>query len=252
MTTGRRELERTACPLLTAHIGEIGPRGRRRAVRDRGRLRVEVDLAAEKRHGLGEVAHRYGVDSRERSLLSRVGRTEEALHAEPSSSFRHGEHAADAPQTTVESELSNRSRVLERGARELLRGAEHGECDRQIEAGSLLPQFGRGEVDGDATVGEPQLGRRDPAAHALTRLLARAIGAPYFPLTPTFPWLGPLGVVPLPSKWRLEFGQPIPTDEYGPDAAEDRALVFELTERVRDEIQRMVYENLLKRGRAFI
>ena len=83
-------------------------------------------------------------------------------------------------------------------------------------------------------------------------LLARAIGAPYFPLTPTFPWLGPLGVVPLPSKWRLEFGQPIPTDEYGPDAAEDRALVFELTERVRDEIQRMVYENLLKRGRAFI
>ena len=83
-------------------------------------------------------------------------------------------------------------------------------------------------------------------------LLARAIGAPYFPLTPTFPWLGPLGVVPLPSKWRLEFGQPIPTDEYGPDAAEDRALVFELTERVRDEIQRMVYENLVRRGSAFI
>jgi len=59
-------------------------------------------------------------------------------------------------------------------------------------------------------------------------------------------------VKPRPSKGRLEFGQPLPAGEYGPDAAEDRALVFELTERVRDEIQRMVYENLLKRGRAFI
>ena len=35
--------------------------------------------------------------------------------------------------------------------------------------------------------------------------LARLIGAPYFPVTPTFPWLGPLGAVPLPSKWRIEF-----------------------------------------------
>jgi 1-acyl-sn-glycerol-3-phosphate acyltransferase len=85
-----------------------------------------------------------------------------------------------------------------------------------------------------------------------SQLAARAMGAPYFPLTPTFPWLGPLGAVPLPSKWRLEFGTPIPTDVYGPEAADDRTLVFELSERVRDEIQSMVYENLVKRGRAFI
>jgi 1-acyl-sn-glycerol-3-phosphate acyltransferase len=83
-------------------------------------------------------------------------------------------------------------------------------------------------------------------------LLARAIGAPYFPITPTFPLLGPLGTVPLPSKWRIEFGEPIRTDGYGDDAAEDRSLVFELSERVRDEIQRMVYENLVRRGSAFI
>ena len=83
-------------------------------------------------------------------------------------------------------------------------------------------------------------------------LLARAIGAPYFPITPTFPLLGPLGTIPLPSKWRIEFGRPIPTEAYGPDAADDRALVFELSERVRDDIQRMVYENLVKRGRAFL
>jgi 1-acyl-sn-glycerol-3-phosphate acyltransferase len=85
-----------------------------------------------------------------------------------------------------------------------------------------------------------------------SRLLARAIGAPYFPITPTFPLLGALGTVPLPSKWRIEFGEPIPTEQYGPDAAEDRTLVFELSERVRDEVQRMVYDNLVRRGSAFI
>jgi 1-acyl-sn-glycerol-3-phosphate acyltransferase len=84
-----------------------------------------------------------------------------------------------------------------------------------------------------------------------SRLMARATGAPYFPITPTFPWLGPLGAVPLPSRWRIEFGAPISTETYGPGAADDRALVFELSERVRDEIQRMVYENLVRRGSAF-
>ena len=39
--------------------------------------------------------------------------------------------------------------------------------------------------------------------------LARAIGAPFVPITPTFPWLGPLGLVPLPSRWRIEFCEPI-------------------------------------------
>jgi 1-acyl-sn-glycerol-3-phosphate acyltransferase len=83
-------------------------------------------------------------------------------------------------------------------------------------------------------------------------LLAKLIGAPYFPLTPTFPALGPLGVVPLPSKWRIEFGEPIDTSRYGPEAAEDRSLVFELSEQIREQIQRKVYENLVARGSAFL
>lgn len=83
-------------------------------------------------------------------------------------------------------------------------------------------------------------------------LLARLIGAPYFPLTPTFPWLGPLGVVPLPSRWRIEYCDPIPTAGYGPEAAEDRTLVFELSERVRETIQQKLYENLVARGSAFV
>jgi 1-acyl-sn-glycerol-3-phosphate acyltransferase len=82
--------------------------------------------------------------------------------------------------------------------------------------------------------------------------LARAIGAPFFPVTPTFPWLGPLGVVPLPSKWRIEFCEPIETAHYGPDAAADRGLVLELTEQVRDTVQQALYANLVRRGSAFV
>ena len=82
--------------------------------------------------------------------------------------------------------------------------------------------------------------------------LARLMGAPFFPVTPTFPWLGPLGVIPLPSKWRIEFLDPIETASYGPDAASDRAVVLELAERVREEIQQALYTNLVQRGPAFI
>ena len=82
--------------------------------------------------------------------------------------------------------------------------------------------------------------------------LARLIGAPYFPVTPTFPVLGPLGTVPLPSKWRIEFGEPIETARFGPEAAEDRTFVFELSEQVREAIQNKVYENLVARGSAFL
>jgi 1-acyl-sn-glycerol-3-phosphate acyltransferase len=78
-------------------------------------------------------------------------------------------------------------------------------------------------------------------------LLARLFGLPYFPITPTFPWLGPLGAVPLRSKWVIEFGEPIPTDAYGPDGWRDAMLVFELTDRVRDTIQQMLYRNLTRR-----
>ncbi|MDQ3102868.1 MAG: acyltransferase family protein [Actinomycetota bacterium] len=83
-------------------------------------------------------------------------------------------------------------------------------------------------------------------------LLARAIGAPFVPITPTFPWLGPLGLIPLPSKWRIEFCDPIEVSGLGPEAADDRRIVFELSEQVREVIQGKLYENLVKRGSAFL
>jgi 1-acyl-sn-glycerol-3-phosphate acyltransferase len=79
------------------------------------------------------------------------------------------------------------------------------------------------------------------------KTLARILNLPYFPLTPTFPWLGPLGLVPLPSKWYIEIGEPIATDGYSRDSIEDPMLVFELTDRVRETIQGTLYRLLMQR-----
>ena len=83
-------------------------------------------------------------------------------------------------------------------------------------------------------------------------LLARAMGVPYFPITLTFPWLGPLGMIPFPSRWVIEFGEPIPMDDFDEDAHEDKMLVFDLTDSIRDRIQQMLYRNLRVRGGSFL
>jgi len=83
------------------------------------------------------------------------------------------------------------------------------------------------------------------------KLLARLFSLPYFPLTPTFPWLGPLGVVPLPSKWHIEFGDPILTDGYPDGAADDPMLMFNLTDQVRETIQHSLYKLLMQRRSVF-
>ena len=84
------------------------------------------------------------------------------------------------------------------------------------------------------------------------RPLARVMGTPYFPITPTFPALGALGAVPLPSRWRIEFGEPINTASYGPEAAEDRRLVLELSEQVRETVQQRLLEGVFERGSPFV
>jgi 1-acyl-sn-glycerol-3-phosphate acyltransferase len=81
--------------------------------------------------------------------------------------------------------------------------------------------------------------------------LARLLGAPYFPITPTFPLLGPFGAIPLPSRWRIAFGAPIDLGALGPEAADDRATVLEVSEEIRARIQGMVLDNLIERPGAF-
>ncbi|MFL6181620.1 MAG: lysophospholipid acyltransferase family protein, partial [Actinomycetes bacterium] len=83
------------------------------------------------------------------------------------------------------------------------------------------------------------------------KLLARLLGLPYFPITPTFPWLGPLGMIPLPSKWHIEFGEPIPTDVFTEGAADDPMLMFNLTDQVRETIQHTLYKLLMQRRSIF-
>ena len=70
--------------------------------------------------------------------------------------------------------------------------------------------------------------------------MAKTLGIPYLPITPTFPALGPLGLLPAPTKWRVVFGEPLDFDGYGPEAADDDILVGRLAERVRTTIQGML------------
>lgn len=83
------------------------------------------------------------------------------------------------------------------------------------------------------------------------RTLARLLGLPYFPVTPTFPVLGPVGLVPLPTKWRIEFGEPIRTDTYPAHTADDPMVVFNLTDEVRETIQHTIYKVLMHRRSVF-
>jgi 1-acyl-sn-glycerol-3-phosphate acyltransferase len=80
--------------------------------------------------------------------------------------------------------------------------------------------------------------------------LARLLGVPYFPVTPTFPWLGPLGLVPLPSKWLIEFCPPIDTSDLK-DYADDPMVVFNLADMVRETIQQTLHKLLEKRPDPF-
>jgi 1-acyl-sn-glycerol-3-phosphate acyltransferase len=81
--------------------------------------------------------------------------------------------------------------------------------------------------------------------------VSRLLGLPYYSVTPTFPLLGPLGAIPLPSKWIIEFGEPIELDGYPEDAAEDPMTVFDLSDRIRDQIQQMLHANVARRTSAF-
>lgn len=77
--------------------------------------------------------------------------------------------------------------------------------------------------------------------------LGRRVGLPFVPFTPTFPWLGPLGLVPLPSKWRIKFGKLHRFDRFRPIDAEDEALVKIHADEIKGEIQAMLKDTLSHR-----
>ena len=123
------------------------------------------------------MAHRHRADPRERRLGSRLCRAEEPVQPGPPGALGDGDRAGDGAHAAVERELAD-ARVLEQPLRrELVVAGEHRERDRQVEAGALLPQRGRSEVDGDAALARPGEQRVDDAAvDPVLRLLAGAVG----------------------------------------------------------------------------
>jgi 1-acyl-sn-glycerol-3-phosphate acyltransferase len=122
-----------------------------------------------------------------------------------------------------------------------------------------LQRFGRGGfVSAALRTGKPIIPVSIVGAEEIypilgnSKTLARLLGLPYVPITPLFPWLGPVGALPLPSKWLIEFGEPIETAHLGgPAAAEDPMLVFNLTDQVRETIQSTLYTLLMQRRSVF-
>lgn len=71
--------------------------------------------------------------------------------------------------------------------------------------------------------------------------LARLLGLPVAPITPTFPWLGPLGLLPYPVRYRIVYGRPLDFHErFGPEGADDARLVHYLAKQVRRAVQQLV------------
>lgn len=83
------------------------------------------------------------------------------------------------------------------------------------------------------------------------RPLARSLGLPYFPVTPTFPLLGPLGAVPLPTKWVIRFSEPVRTDNYSTETLEDPMFVHKLSDEIRDTIQETLTAMVRERSSVF-
>lgn len=80
---------------------------------------------------------------------------------------------------------------------------------------------------------------------------ARALGLPFLPVTPTFPALGPLGALPLPTKWRIRFGEPIELAHVGRQGAEDELLVSRMNADLRTRLQALVADQLHRRRSVF-
>ena len=118
-----------------------------------------------------------------------------------------------------------------------------------------LRRFGRGGFVEAAMRAEAKLvpvcvvGAEESAPiFAQVGLLRRLTGLIYFPITPTFPWFGPLGMLGyLPAKFKLRFLEPIDTRTMGNDPAADKALVQNVSQEIRARIQENLHDMLAKR-----
>jgi 1-acyl-sn-glycerol-3-phosphate acyltransferase len=82
--------------------------------------------------------------------------------------------------------------------------------------------------------------------------LAKKLNMPSFPVTPFFPLCGLLGMIPLPSKYRIVFGKPMYFDKYSEEVLEDLELTKNLVNQVKDEIKNLIDFGLKKRTFPFL
>ncbi len=77
--------------------------------------------------------------------------------------------------------------------------------------------------------------------------LARLLRLPYFPITRTFPWLGPAGLLPAPVRYWIRYGEPIHIDPAALRGVDARAREVA---RVREAVAELVRQGRLARRRA--
>jgi len=109
-----------------------------------------------------------------------------------------------------------------------------------------LQRFGLGSMRLALETGTPIVpigivgGEEQSPGLANVRALGKLIGAPAFPITLTFPWLGPLGLLPLPVKYHIYFGEP---QRFEGEASDEDAVIDAKVEEVKAKIS-----GLLARG----
>lgn len=159
-----------------------------------------------------------------------------------------------AKQGEIRANPENAERVLSRG--ELLGVFPEGVkgIGKPFSRRYKLARFGRGGFIRIALrTGAPVVPCAVVGAEEIHPVMAKAdwigrpIGLPYFPITPSFPLLGPLGLLPLPTKWSIDFADPIPMDRYGREGADDPILVNRLAEQVRSTVQGLIDGRLARR-----
>jgi 1-acyl-sn-glycerol-3-phosphate acyltransferase len=84
-----------------------------------------------------------------------------------------------------------------------------------------------------------------------TNRIAKLFGLKYLPFTATFPWLGPLGLLPLPSRWVILFGEPIDLSHEPASAAEDEVLVSRINDEVRGAVSDLLRKALSLRPQPY-
>lgn len=78
--------------------------------------------------------------------------------------------------------------------------------------------------------------------------IGKLFGMPAFPITATFPWLGPLGLLPLPVKYRIHFGEPL---NFEGDSTDEDGVIEEKVDTVKAAITALLEQGRRERRGVF-